>query len=199
MKEPIWMPLAVELRLPLLAVAMGLAAAIIWLTFLEVSSALALEGEGTHPVLLEQPELQQPEPSLIVGVFFTDPAFDIPIMDLMGNEIGEGRHSGKLRCILNYCSQQTQLSFTSTSPLISTAEYEYKFKTWQARDLDERRLVVAGSGTILNGDQKERYLFTATIQDNRDGTLSVRYEASRADASFEIREAPGRLEFRGIP
>jgi hypothetical protein len=73
-----------------------------------------------------------------------------------------------------------------TAPLISTAEYQYKFKTWQAHDLDARRLVVAGSGTILNGDQKERFLFTATIQDNRDGTLAVTYVASRPDASFII-------------
>lgn len=194
MKKPILMPPAVRLRLPLLAVAVGFAAVISWLALMQVSSALAVEGAGTDAVLLEQPVLQQPEPSLIVIVVFTDPAFDIPILDLMGNVIGEGRHAGKLQCILNNCSQKAKLSFAS--PLISTAEYEYKFKTLQAHDLDARRLVVAGSGTISNGDQKERFLFTATIQDNGDGTLAVRYESSRPDASFIIPESPGRLEIR---
>lgn len=197
MKKSIWMPLAVRLRLPLLAVAIAFAAVISWLALMQVSSALALEGAGTGPVLLEQPELQQPEPSLSVFVVFTDPAFDIPITDLMGNVIGEGRHTGKLRCILGNCSQKANLSFAS--PLISTAEYEYKFKTLQAFDHEARTAVVAGSGTISNGDQKERFLFTATIQDNLNGTLAVTYVASRPDASFIIPESPGRLEIRSRP
>ena len=44
--------------------------------------------------------------------------------------------------------------------------------------------------------KKSGFLFTATFQDNQDGTVSVRYEASRPDASFIIPQAPGRLEFR---
>ena len=55
-------------------------------------------------------------------------------------------------------------------------------------------LLVGGKGTVSNDGQKERFLFTATFENNRDGTVAVRYEASRPDASFVIPRVPGRFE-----
>lgn len=42
---------------------------------------------------------------------------------------------------------------------------------------------------------KERFIFTATFLNNRDGTLWVRYEASRPEASFIIPKAAGTVYF----
>ena len=115
---------------------------------------------------------------------FTD-LLDIEITDLSGNVVGEGQHEGKVRCSGNSnCSQATQLQ-------LNGIEYEYKFKARQALDPDERRAVVEGTGTIVRDDKKERFLFTATFEDNRDGTVRVRYEASRPDASFRVPKSPG--------
>jgi hypothetical protein len=194
MKKRIWILLAVKLRFLLLAVTMGFAAVLIWMVLIEVSSALALEGAGTDPVRLAQPAQQQPpEEDIIVTVVFTDPA-STQITDLSGNPLGEGTHEGELRCNLINCSKKTHLSFTSLTT--GAAEYEYKFTTRQALDPEAGRVVVAGSGTISNGDRKERFQFTAIFQDNRDGTVLVRYEASRPDASFIVPESPGNLLFR---
>lgn len=193
MKKQIWITLVVKLRLPLLAVAMSFAAVIIWLAFMQVSAALALEGAGIDLGRLQQPAQQQ-LPEIIAVVVFTDPASIVPISDLMGNEIGEGTHEGELRCNPSNCSQKTQLSITI--PVASDLVYEYKFTTRLALDPEERRAVVGGKGTISNGDHKERFLFTATFQDNRDGTVYARYEASRSDASFIVQESPGLFEIQ---
>lgn len=133
---------------------MDFAAVLIWMVLIEVSSALALEGAGTDPVLLEQPAQQQPpEEDIIVTIVFTDPA-STQITDLSGNPLGEGTHEGELRCNLINCSQKTQLSFGI--PLTRPVEYEYKFTTRQALDPEQARAVVAGSGTLSNGDRKSR-------------------------------------------
>ena len=177
-----------KLRFLLLAVTTGFAAVLIWMVLIEVSSALALEGAGTSPVRLDRAAQQQPpHEDFIVTVVFTDPA-SIEIKDLSGSVIGEGEHVGEVRCNFSNCNQKTQLSLTSQ---LTSAEYEYRFTTRQALDPEARILVVAGSGKISNGNQKERFQFTATFHDNGDGTVSARYEASRPDASFIIPSSRG--------
>ena len=115
------------------------------------------------------------------------------ITDLAGNPVGEGEHRGEIRCDGNNCSQATNLQITL--PLTWTGEYEYRFTARQAVDPDERSAVVAGEGTWSNNGESERFSFTASFRDNRDGTVWVKYEASRSDASLIIPAAPGRLEF----
>jgi hypothetical protein len=66
----------------------------------------------------------------------------------------------------------------------------------QAFDLEAERVVVAGTGTKSSDRSKERFSFTATFRNNRDGTLSVTYAASRPDASFVVPEVPGTFEVR---
>jgi len=174
----------------LLAVAVGFGVLVVSLGLLEISPALALERAGTDSVRLDAPAQAPPnDEDLIFIAYFTDD-LSIDITDLSGNIIGEGEHGGAVRCNRNNCSQETQLQFTVplTDPDLV---YEYKFTTRQALDPVEERAVVSGRGTISSLGQKERFLFTATFQNNRDGTLSVRYEASRPDASFIIPEQPG--------
>lgn len=79
------------------------------------------------------------------------------------------RRPSHIKCFFDNCSHKTQLYFTL--PLISTAEYEYKFKTRQVLDPEAGRAVVEGSGTFSDLDKKVRFLFIATFRDNRDGTL----------------------------
>ena len=174
-------------RATLLAVMMGVVAILSSLVLLEMSPALALEGELTGPMKQVAPE-QPPAPDTFWGgVVYTDPA-SIAIQDLVGVVIGEGVHQGKLQCH-NNCSQKTQLSLNGMA-------YEYQFKTIQAVDPVERSMVVAGMGSITSPGQKERFLFTATIQDNRNGTMWVRYEASRPNASFIVPNSAGTMTFR---
>lgn len=117
----------------------------------------------------------------------------VEVYDLSGSLIGEGKHEGILKCVAENCSHKAVLYFTT--PPTNIAEYEYKFKNIQAVDLDARRVIVSGEGTISNNGQKDRFQFTATFQDNGDDTLSVRYEASTPNASFSIPEYPGTLTF----
>jgi hypothetical protein len=117
----------------------------------------------------------------------------VEVYDLSGSLIGEGKHEGILKCVAENCSHKAVLYFTT--PPTNIAEYEYKFKNIQAVDLDARRVIVSGEGTISNNGQKDRFQFTATFQDIGDGTLSVRYEASNPNASFSIPEYPGTLTF----
>lgn len=172
----------------LLAVMGGLAAVLISIGLLGLSPALAHEGELTGPVRQAAPEQpQQPVDDFVFFVVFTDPAV-IEITDLSGNVVGEGTHEGSVRCNRDKCSQKTQLQFTPffTDPAV----YEYKFSTRQALDLVAESVVVAGKGTISSNGQKERFLFTATFENNGDGTVSATYVASRPDASFMIPRSP---------
>ena len=182
-------------RVILLVVVTGLAAVFILLGLLRMTSSVLAQGsepEGTVPVS------QAPDDDIII-IVFTDP-LNIQITDLSGNVIGEGVHSGEVRCISNKCNQKTELIFTI--PLTDPwpfAEYEYKFKTRMAVDPEAARAVVAGIGTISSPGQKERFSFTATFQDNRDGTVSVTYVASRPDASFIIPRSPGTFTIVSRP
>jgi len=171
----------------LLAIAGGLLAVVVSIGSLDVSPAFALERTGIESARLAPPA-QPPLPNVWVAVVFTDPAV-IQITDLSGNVIGEGKHGGKVRCNSNTCNQQTYLTFGV--PLTDLIVVEYRFTTRQALDPEEESVVVAGEGTISSQGQKERFSFTATFQNNRDGTVSARYEASRPDASFIIPRTSG--------
>ena len=173
----------------LLAVGIGLAAVFIWLGFSGMTSSVLAQGSEPEGAV---PESRAPSDDVII-VVFTDPfPANVEIMDLSGNVIGEGRHSGEVRCNGNSCNHKSLLQFTVplTDPL-SLTEYEYKFTTRQAFDPVEERAVVAGVGTISSRGQKERFSFIATFQHNGDGTVSVTYVASRPDASFIIPRSPG--------
>ena len=178
---------SIKMRSVLLAVMLGLGAVFISIRVLGMSPALAHEQEGTASMSLAP--AQQAEPEYVFIVVFTDPPAKVQITDLSGNVVGEGDHGGQVRCNGSNCSQKTQLDFTVyfTEPW----SLEYKYTTRQALDPVAGRVVVAGTGTISSRGQKERFLFTATFQNNRDGTVTVRYEASRPDASFIIPAAPG--------
>jgi hypothetical protein len=144
--------------------------------------------------------LYQPPPpnddDLKFIAFFSDDV-SIEIMGLSGNVVGEGIHGREIRCNRNKCSQQTVLSFGL--PLTDPIVYEYKFTTRQVLDPEEERVVVSGKGRITSRGQKERFSFTATFQNNKDGTVWVRYEASRPDASFIIPRSPGTFQFSRRP
>jgi hypothetical protein len=174
----------------LLAMSMGFAVMLIFIGLMNVSTALALGQAGAVTVPISQSVFQPPPPDdddLVFIAFFTD-SVNIPILDLLGNEIGEGTHGGEARCRRNHCNKMTQLLFN--------AEYEYNFTTRQLLDPIAASAVVGGAGTITYPDRTERFYFIATFQDNRDGTVWVRYDASRPEASFIIPRAPGWLDFR---
>ena len=169
-----------------LAMAVGLAGLFITLGLLATTSSVLAEGaelEGIVPMS----QALAPGDNNIITVIFTDP-LNIPITDLSGNFIGEGIHIGDVRCKSNKCNRNTELQFTI--PLTDPV-YTYKFTTRQAFDPEAGRAVVAGTGTISSRGQKERFSFTATFEDNRDGTVSVTYVASRPDASFIVPRSPG--------
>lgn len=185
----------IKIQALLLAVFIGLGAAFVSLGLLGETSVVLAKGQALTE---SAPNMQPPPPSdddLIITVWFTDP-LSIPIMDLSGNVIGEGIHEGKARCNGNACNQRTELQFTIwlTDPV-----YTYKFSTRLASDSEARTVVVAGTGTISSNGQKERFSFTATFQDNGDGTVSATYVASRPDASFIIPRSPGTFTIVSRP
>ena len=121
----------------------------------------------------------------------------VEVFDLSGNPISGGLHSGEEWCKNDNCLKKTQLDLNQ--PLTGPVTIEYRFETRQALDPEELLVVVAGTGTLFNGNQKEKFQFSASIQDNEDGTLSVTYLASRPDASFMIPSAPGTFEITTRP
>jgi len=168
-----------------LILAINIAAVWFFLGRLDVSPAIAAGRTGIWSL-----QQQPPEAAIGISIFFTES--QQTISDLSGNVIGEGEHGGDLKCVLDNCSQRTNLFITGVS---INAEIEYKFTTLEAIDLLARRVVVAGDGKIIDQGKKERFQFTFTIQDNQDGTLSVRYEASRPDASIILR-TPGWMHLQ---
>lgn len=69
----------------------------------------------------------------------------------------------------------------------------YKTKTRTALDSERGVVVVAGTGMIRTNSQKVGFSFSAIFQDNNDGTIYARYDASNPDASFIILATPGTL------
>jgi hypothetical protein len=172
----------------LLALAISVVAVVISIGLLQISPALALERVGTEPMYLD-PLAQPPLPDHLRFVAFFDDDLTVQITDLIGDVIGEGVHGGRVKCNGTSCSQQTYLRLDTASA--ETTTYEYRFSSRQAIDPVARSVVVTGTGTISSQGQKERFSFTAVLQDNRDGTVSVTYVASRLDASFIVPRAPG--------
>ena len=156
-------------------------------------AATPVEASGEARVAAKAEDLwpsAKPELELQYRIPLTDPDYiALEILDLSGNILGEGLHFGRVKCNGDNCSQQTTI-------VLDGVEYTYKFSSREAHNPDERRLVVAGRGTLTNGRQKERFSFTATFEDNRDGTVKTTYFASRPDASFVVPETPGRFEIR---
>lgn len=191
---------SIKMRPLLLAVIIGLGAVFVSIGVLGMSPALAGELEVTGSASLAPRQQAQPYEFFAFGVVFTDPAI-VQITDLSGNVVGEGVHVGSVKCNRDNCSKTTQLDFTIwfADPRPNESEYEYKFKTLQALDPEEERVVVAGTGTISSRDQQERFRFTATFQNNRDGTVSVTYVASRPDASFVIPKTLGTFTIYSKP
>lgn len=182
----------------LFVVVTGLVAGFSSLWLLGTTTAvLAQEPQAqvlTEPVSLE-PWMQQPAPQIIHIIAFTDPAVHV-VQDLAGNAIGEGVHLGEAKCRGDNCNKKIQLDLQGVSGRVM---YEYQFKALQALDSEARRSVVAGTGTIYQGSQRARFLFTATFEDNGDGTVSVTYVAARPDASFRIPNLPGAFVVSSRP
>jgi hypothetical protein len=149
---------------------------------------------GLVGIIIALPILAQAQVADQAAIFDTA---EVAITDLSGTAIGEGLHSGEERCINDNCFKKTQLQLNQ--PLTGLVTIEYRFETLQALVPDESRVVVTGTGTINSINQKEKFQFTAVIQDNMDGTLSVTYVASRPDASLMIPNAPGTFEITSRP
>lgn len=188
-----------KVKILFLAIVIGLAAVILTLTLVgKTPTVVALELAGTESIYPD-PLYQPPPPNdddLQFIAFFTDEV-PIQITDLSGMVIGEATHQGEIRCNRNKCSQQINLSFGF--PFTDPIEYEYKFTTRQAINPEEERVVVSGKGVVSSRGQKERFSFIATFQNNRDGTVWIRYEASRPDASFIVPRASGTFEIFSKP
>jgi hypothetical protein len=166
---------------------------IIIATFVGLAAVFILTGIlGAIPVRAQPPEK---EPSY--ATFFTN-TDQIQLQDLSGAVVGEGTHLGKMMCNTSNCSQKTEVQLDFTVFFTDPAAIAYKFGTRQAHDPEARRVVVDGSGTLTTDRMKEKFRFTATFEDNRDGTVTVIYEASRPDVSFII-TAPGRFVIESRP
>lgn len=172
------------------AVVKGLAAVFILAALLGVASTALAQEQG----LIGHLNLQPLPPVGAHLVVFTDPVAH-PVVDREGNVL-QGVHTGEVRCLGDNCNKKTQLDLLVGSDRVV---YEYQFKSLQALDSEARRSVVVGRGTMDDGLQRAKFLFTATFEDNGDGTVEVTYEASRPDASFRIPTSPGIFAIIGQP
>lgn len=175
-----------------LAVVIGLAAMLTTLGLLGMTSpVVAQEHESTRHVNSASmvpvwtSDIQAGDPTTDYLAIETEPIL-LEVLDLAGNPVGEGLHSGKLRCLVK-CNKKMELT-------LGEVKFEYRFTTLQVLDPDTGRFVIGGSGTVDYGRQRERFSFTAIFQDNGDGTITVTYEASRPDASFIIPNVSGTIE-----
>lgn len=180
----------VRIRFFASALVIGLAAVLISIGLLSMTSPTAAHAQSTSD-----------------GIFVFQASFpesSVEIRDLSGNVLGEGLHGGKVLCNANNCTQATLIPYDLcaiiTDPLCGVANIAadtgivYRFQSWQSLDLSDAgggTVVVAGTGTTSNHGEKVRFSFTATFQDNGDGTVSVTYVATRPEASFVIPRAPG--------
>lgn len=126
-------------------------------------------------------------------VAFTDTS-PIQYTDSSGTA-GVGVHLGELRCVNDNCNQKIEFVPILAQPGSEYIEFEYKFKSRLAFDPAAERVVVSGTGTILNGGPKAKFSFTGTFENNGDGTVFVTYTASTPEASFSFPAAPGTFSF----
>lgn len=152
---------------------------------------------SAFPTLGEPPMQSSPTDDLSFTVLFSGEEVPTEVTDLVRNPVGEGIHTGAVKCKNGHCNKKTQLDLDLGGSTTDFVTLEYKFHALQAVDVEARRAVVSGSGTITSPGQKERFSFYATFQDNGDGTVNVRYDASRPDASFIIPGSPGSVEIAG--
>jgi hypothetical protein len=136
------------------------------------------------PALAQPPEMI----SFTSTIELQDPPATVQINDLNGNLVGQGEHSGQVRCFNNKCNRGTQLQ-------LNGVEYRYKAKTASDIDPTSGIVLVAGTGTVTGNGQKEAFKFNAIFQDNKDGSIFVRYDASNPNASFIIPNTTGTLTF----
>lgn len=167
----------------MLALVAGLLIVMLWTGLLGIAPARA--EQATMAGDQQQPPPPDDEVLLFIA-FFTDD-LSVEIMDLSGNVVAEGTHLGDARCIRSHCNHKAEVVLMQSSSYPTPYQIEYKFVDRLALDPEARRAILAGTGTAGSDGQKLRFRFTAIIQDNRDGTLTVRYEASIPDASFIVR------------
>lgn len=172
-----------RLRTLLWAGVIGLIGLCCLISLLVATPALADSARVYEAANQAPPAQPPPYDDWAVVIVFTDPA-QIGITDLAGNPVGKAVHEGEVKCTRDRCSQKATLAVSW--PFTDPWSLEYKFSSRQALDPEAERVIVAGTGTVEGPGQKERFTFIATFQNNRDGTVSVRYDASRPDASFII-------------
>lgn len=164
----------------LLSLIIGLAAALIWTGILEASTAGA---EQQVAVQLQPPPPDDEDLEFIA--FFTD-ELPIEISDLSGNIVAEGTQIGEAVCNRSKCSHKIEVALAQSDVFAVPYAIEYRFTDRQALDPVRERAVVAGTGTAGSNGEKQRFLFTATFQNNFGGTVTARYEASIPEFSFVI-------------
>lgn len=178
----------IRIQFLILAVVVGLGALFISLGLLGMTPSVMAQEPQAETVV---PVIQaRPEDEFQFIATYTD-LLSVDITDLSGNIVGEGVHLGEVKCNRDNCSQKTQIQLQFSIPSSNVHSVEYKFATRLALDPVAEKVIVAGTGTISNRTQKERFSFTATFTNNRDGTVLVRYEASRPEASFIIPNSAG--------
>ena len=182
-----------NMRFFVLAALMSLGMVFALTGVLRSSPVLALESVETEVTPWNVPaQPPPPKDDWIIVIVFTDPV-TVPVLDISGQVVGEGVHLGQAKCRYTNCNQKIELELTS--PPTTALSIEYQFTTRQAFDPTERSVVISGKGTRTSDSQKEKFTFVATFRDNRDGTISVMYQASRPDASFLIPRSPGNFIF----
>lgn len=118
---------------------------------------------------------------------FLDDTSPVQVLDPGGTLIGEGVHGGGVTC-RNNCQDSTLLQ-------LDGMQYTYKVKRSQDVDAIEKRAIIEGTGTIDGNGRTQRFSFTASFEDNGDGTISAAYDASISGASFIIPSTVGTLRF----
>lgn len=168
-----------------LALIVGLSAAALWIGLLGIAPARAEQGATVGDLRQPPPPPPPNDDDLQFIAFFTD-ELPVQISDLSGNIVAEGRHSGEARCSRSSCNHKAEMVLLQSGSYPTPYQIEYRFTDRLALDPEASRAILAGTGTVGSDGQKLRFRFTATIQDNRDGSLTVRYEASVPDASFIV-------------
>jgi hypothetical protein len=130
---------------------------------------------------------RDPDADLTFVAYYTDD-FSI-VLDLSSMPLGEWPHFGEVKCNGDNCNK-------TTTVILNGTEYEYMYSSRQAIDPESDRVLVVGTGIVTTDTLKTRFSFTATFEDNRDGTIKTTYFASVPEASFILPNAPGTFEIR---
>lgn len=143
---------------------------------------------GTAAPVLAREQTQELPTELDLAAVINDS--DAEVLKLDGSAAGTGSVAGKVNCIKDHCSNKMILD-------LAGFRYVYRFSSKVSLDPVNRRAVVGGTGTLINvaDHQKERFSFTATVEDNGDGTLFTKFETSIPEISFIIPTAEGTIGF----